>query len=104
MVPIGLYITGEGNIANGSGSTSVFWGVMLGTAVAFVWFVCRGLLTVQQFFNELFAGYATMIPLGAIMTLAFLMGNISGDLNTGAYIQMQSQVHCLQVSLLPLSS
>lgn len=86
MVPVGLYITGEGNIANGSGSTSVFWGVMLGTFVSFVWFVSWGMLTIDEFFKELFKGYATMIPLGAVMTLAFLMGNISGDLNTGAYI------------------
>ncbi len=86
MVPLALYITGDGDIANGSGSTSVFWGVMLGSAVSFAWFVGKGILTVESFFRNLFDGYATMIPLGAIMTLAFLMGNVSGDLNTGAYI------------------
>lgn len=86
MVPLGLYITGNGDLANGSGSTSVFWGVMLGTSVSFIYFVGRKILDVEAFFKHLFAGYASMIPLGAIMTLAFLMGNVSGDLNTGAYI------------------
>ncbi|MFA0414957.1 Na+/H+ antiporter NhaC family protein [Vibrio renipiscarius] len=86
MVPIGLYITGNGDLANGSGSTSVFWGVMLGTSCSFIYFVGRKILNVESFFTHLFAGYASMIPLGAIMTLAFLMGNVSGDLNTGAYI------------------
>lgn len=86
MVPMGLYITGGGDIANGSGSTSVFWGVMLGTLCSFIYFVGKKLLTIDSFFTHLFDGYASMIPLGAIMTLAFLMGNISGDLNTGAYI------------------
>ncbi|MBD1567275.1 Na+/H+ antiporter NhaC family protein [Vibrio sp. SA48] len=86
MVPVGLFITGDGNIANGSGSTSVFWGVMFGTACSLVYFVGLKLLDIESFFQHLFKGYATMIPLGAIMTLAFLMGNVSGDLNTGAYI------------------
>lgn len=86
MVPMGLYITGNGNIANGSGSTSVFWGVMFGTGCAMVWFTGRKILSVENFFSELFKGYGNMIPLGAIMTLAFLMGSVSGDLNTGAYI------------------
>lgn len=86
MVPIALFITGDGNLANGSGSTSVFWGVMLGTSCSLMYFVGKKILTLESFFKHLFNGYATMIPLGAIMTLAFLMGNVSGDLNTGAYI------------------
>lgn len=86
MVPLALFITGEGNLANGSGSTSVFWGVMFGTACSLLYFVGTKILTIEAFFKHLFNGYATMIPLGAIMTLAFLMGNVSGDLNTGAYI------------------
>lgn len=38
MVPVALYITGDGEFSKGSGSTSVYWGVMFGTAVSFVWF------------------------------------------------------------------
>ncbi|MGR2769123.1 Na+/H+ antiporter NhaC family protein [Photobacterium ganghwense] len=86
MVPIGLYITGDGNIAHGSGSTAVFWAVMAGTAVSFVYFLCRNILTVDEFFTHLLAGYSSMMPLGAIMTLAFLMGNLSAELHTGQYI------------------
>lgn len=86
MVPIGLLITGEGNIAAGSGSTSVFWGVMAGTSVSLIYFVGRGIMGIEEFFRHIFAGFGTMIPLGAVMTLAFLMGNVSGELNTGAYI------------------
>ena len=86
MVPISLFITGNGDMAQGSGSTSVFWAVSLGTVISFIWFIARGILTVDSFFKHLFDGYATMVPLCLIMVLAFLMGNISGDLNTGAYI------------------
>ncbi len=57
MVPIALYITGDGDFSKGSGSTSVYWGVMFGTVVSFCWFIGR-LLNIDEFFKELFIGYA----------------------------------------------
>ncbi len=66
--------------------TSVFLGSNVWYGCSLLYFVGKKILTIESFFKHLFSGYATMIPLGAIMTLAFLMGNVSGDLNTGAYI------------------
>ncbi|HHR6221836.1 sodium:proton antiporter [Providencia alcalifaciens] len=86
MVPVALYITGDGDFSKGSGSTSVYWGVMFGTAVSFCWFIGRRLLNIDNFFKELFIGYASMLKISSIMILAFLMGNVSSELNTGAYI------------------
>ncbi|MCR2313111.1 hypothetical protein NSU26_24345, partial [Salmonella enterica] len=39
MVPLGLWVTGNGNITAGSGSTAVFWAVMAGTFISLVYFV-----------------------------------------------------------------
>ncbi|CDG23003.1 putative Na+/H+ antiporter [Xenorhabdus poinarii G6] len=86
MLPIGLYITGEGDFSQGSGSTSIYWSVMFGTTVSFFWFLLRRVLTIETFFKELYIGYASMIKISSVMVLAFLMGNVSADLNTGAYI------------------
>ncbi|MGG4607180.1 Na+/H+ antiporter NhaC family protein [Providencia sp. Me31A] len=91
MVPIALYITGDGDFSKGSGSTSVYWGVMFGTAVSFCWFIGRRLLNIDDFFKELFVGYANMLKISSIMILAFLMGNVSAELNTGAYIAEVTQ-------------
>lgn len=91
MVPIALYITGDGDFSKGSGSTSVYWGVMFGTAVSFCWFIGRRLLNIDDFFKELFIGYANMLKISSIMILAFLMGNVSAELNTGAYIAEVTQ-------------
>ena len=91
MVPIALYITGDGDFTKGSGSTSVYWGVMFGTAVSFCWFIGRRLLNIDNFFKELFIGYANMLKISSIMILAFLMGNVSAELNTGAYIAEVTQ-------------
>ncbi|UBX48580.1 sodium:proton antiporter [Providencia alcalifaciens] len=91
MVPVALYITGNGDFSKGSGSTSVYWGVMFGTAVSFCWFIGRRLLNIDNFFKELFIGYASMLKISSIMILAFLMGNVSSELNTGAYIAEVTQ-------------
>ncbi|MBN7898257.1 sodium:proton antiporter, partial [Providencia rettgeri] len=91
MVPIALYITGDGDFSKGSGSTSVYWGVMFGTVVSFCWFIGRRLLNIDEFFKELFIGYANMLKISSIMILAFLMGNVSAELNTGAYIAEVTQ-------------
>ncbi len=91
MVPIALYITGDGDFSKGSGSTSVYWGVMFGTVVSFCWFIGRRLLNIDAFFKELFIGYANMLKISSIMILAFLMGNVSAELNTGAYIAEVTQ-------------
>ncbi|MEQ5316134.1 Na+/H+ antiporter NhaC family protein [Providencia vermicola] len=90
MVPIALYITGDGDFSKGSGSTSVYWGVMFGTTVSFCWFIGR-LLNIDSFFKELFIGYANMLKISSIMILAFLMGDVSAELNTGAYIAEVTQ-------------
>ncbi|HEJ7035251.1 TPA: Na+/H+ antiporter NhaC family protein [Serratia marcescens] len=86
MVPIALYITGDGQFSRGSGSMSVYSGVMFGTAVSFIWFTLRGVLNIESFFKELYIGYASMVKISSIMILAFLMGHISAELNTGQYI------------------
>ncbi|WP_272516285.1 MULTISPECIES: Na+/H+ antiporter NhaC family protein [unclassified Providencia] len=91
MVPIALYITGDGDFSKGSGSTSVYWGVMFGTTVSFCWFIGRRLLNIDSFFKELFIGYANMLKISSIMILAFLMGDVSAELNTGAYIAEVTQ-------------
>jgi Na+/H+ antiporter NhaC len=86
MVPVVLYITGDGQISKGNGSMSVYSGVMFGTVVSFVWFMARRILTVESFFKELYIGYANMVKVASIMILAFLMGHVSAELNTGQYI------------------
>ncbi|CNL14880.1 Malate-2H(+)/Na(+)-lactate antiporter [Yersinia frederiksenii] len=85
-VPVALYVTGDGDFTKGSGSMSVYSAVMFGTTVSFVWFCGRRILNIESFFKELYVGYAGMVKISSIMVLAFLMGNVSADLNTGQYI------------------
>lgn len=86
MVPVVLYITGNGQFSKGSGSMSVYSGVMFGTVISFIWFRVRGIFNAESFFKELYIGYASMVKISSVMILAFLMGHISAELNTGQYI------------------
>lgn len=85
-VPVMLYITGNGNFAKGSGSTSVYYAVTFGLSVSFVWFMARRIFTLDTFFKEIYIGFSGMVKISSIMIFAFLMGGICGDLHTGAYI------------------
>lgn len=87
VVPAGLYITGDGTLSKGSGSTAVFWGVLIGQVVSAILYIfIKRILTVDEFFKELLQGYKSMVPMVVIMALAFLIGNIAGDLDVGGYL------------------
>ena len=89
-VPVGLYITGNGVLADGSGSTSVLWAVMLGQAVGFVYYVfVTRQMKVNDYFGHLLTGYQSMVPLIVVLTLALLIGNVAGQLQIGAYLSEQ---------------
>lgn len=86
-VPVSLYLTGDGDIAKGSGATSVLWAVLLGQLAGLVHYVLiKRILTFDDYFRQLLLGYQTMVPLAVVMTLAFLISNVSSELHIGAYL------------------
>lgn len=89
-VPVGLYITGDGIITQGSGSTSVLWAVLIGQLVGFIQYVfIKRILRVDEYFQHLLTGYQSMVPLVVVLTLAFLIGNVASQLEIGAYLSDQ---------------
>jgi len=86
MVPLGLYITGEGDIFKGSGSTSVYYAVIVALLFIYVYFVPTKTLTHKQYFKGLYEGIGDMIPLGLIMVFALLIGKVIGELGTAQYL------------------
>ena len=86
MVPLVLYITGEGDIFKGSGSTSVYYAVIVALLFIYLYFIPTKALTHQQYFKGLYEGIGEMIPLGLIMVFALLIGKVIGDLGTAQYL------------------
>jgi len=86
MVPVGLYISGNGDIFKGSGSTSVYYAVIVTLLFMYLYFIPFKTLTHQAYFKGLYEGIADMIPVGMIMVFALLIGNVIGELGTAKYL------------------
>jgi Na+/H+ antiporter NhaC len=86
MVPVGLYFTGEGDMFKGSGSTSVYYAVIVTLFFMYVYFVGSKALTHKSYFKGFYEGIADMIPVAIIMVFALLIGKVIGDLGTAQYL------------------
>lgn len=85
-MPIALYLTGDGDMFAGSGSTSVFYAVVVSLLFTFVYYLATGTMKKQQFYKEVYAGIGDMLPIAVILLLAFAIGDITQTLGTGAYL------------------
>lgn len=85
MVPVGLWITGDGDLAAGSGSTSVLWAVLAGLTVVWVLALAAGhrLDTLMQ---TSLRGGGGLLPVALILLLALALGDVTGELGTGLYL------------------
>ena len=86
MVPVGLYLTGEGDIFKGSGSTSVYYAVIATLLFMYLYYVPGKTLSHKNYFKGLYEGIGDMIPVGMIMVFALLIGKVIGDLGTAKYL------------------
>lgn len=85
-VPVGLYLTGDGDIFGGSGSTSVYYAVIVTLIFTYLYFVPKKLITHKGYFEAIYKGLGDMIPITIVMILAFLIGKVIGDLGTAKYL------------------
>ena len=85
-MPAALYVTGEGDILAGSGSTSVLWAVLAGITVAYVMFALQRMFTLTEFMQLVLDGVSGMMPVALLMMMAFAIGATSTELRTGEYL------------------
>jgi tetracycline resistance efflux pump len=84
-MPLGLYITGNGDITAGSGSTSVLWAVLAGLAASWVLLLPGG-ATVDKLTRIAIRGAGGLVGLAGILLLALALGNVTRELGTGEYV------------------
>lgn len=90
-MPIALYLSGNGNMLEGSGSTSVFYAVVNCLLFTFAYYLLTKVMDKKTFYTSFYKGLATMLPIVLILLLAFTIGKISGDLGTGKYLATLAQ-------------
>lgn len=95
MVPVVLYITGDGNIMNGSGSQAVLWGVILGLLAAAVLYLAQGIMNLQELSEHTIRGIQGLTPLVIVLALAFTIAATTRPLGTGVYLAsvVQGTIH-----------
>ncbi|MDB4165102.1 C4-dicarboxylate ABC transporter [Gammaproteobacteria bacterium] len=101
-MPLGLFITGEGDLTAGSGSTSVLWAVLiaLGTAWAIVLGSRRATLeTLMQLFLK---GAGGLLPVAMILLFSLALGDVANALGTGVFVAQLAHETIPSALLLPL--
>jgi tetracycline resistance efflux pump len=102
MMPIALYLTGGGNLVQGSGSVSILWSVMFALAVAWTMILIGGRGTITELTRIFMQGAGSLLPIAAILLLALALGDVAGLLGTGIYVSDLVGANIPVVLLAPL--
>jgi Na+/H+ antiporter NhaC len=73
-------------IGKGSGSTSVLVSVTLSILVSIVFYKAQGIFGIRESVDLVLKGIAGLVPLALLMLLAFAIGSLCKQLETGIYV------------------
>jgi len=85
-VPVFLYLSGNGNILEGSGSSAIFYSVFSTLLFTALYYRFKGVMSYKTYFQELKIGAGDMAGIGLILLLAFALGEVTVELQTGPYL------------------
>jgi tetracycline resistance efflux pump len=86
FMPVALFITGSGDIREGSGSTSVLWSVGVGLVLSWIMLKAQGIFTMEELVKLALKGAGALVPLALILLLALALGDVIQMLGTGVYV------------------
>ena len=81
-----LYITGNGNILKGSGSSSIFYTMVMTLVLMGLFFTLKGVMSLKAVVSESLKGMRSMIAITSILFFAFAIGQVTSDMHTGMYL------------------
>ena len=101
-VPIGLYLSGDGDIFKGSGSTSVYYSVIVTLIFIYFYYVTfKKYITHKQYFKSFYDGMGEMLGVSIILIFALQIGGVISQLHTAQYLSHILDGN-IDVSLLPM--
>ncbi|MEL7021177.1 MAG: Na+/H+ antiporter NhaC family protein [Bacteroidota bacterium] len=92
-----LYAVGQG-----SGSTSVLIAVLTSLFVSMIFYKAQGIMGIKEGVELILKGISGMIPLALLMLLAFAIGKVCKNLETGLYVANVAESMNLSASFVPL--
>jgi len=101
-MPAGLYITGDGDLIKGSGSTAILWSISAALFVCWLMLLVNKKASVNRIMQLFMEGAGNLLPIAAILLLALTLGDVAKLLGTGPYIAGIAQASVPVVLLAPL--
>lgn len=86
LVFVYLYITGDGNIFKGSGSSSIFYTMLTTLIFTLVYYVGTKNMSFTVWGKTTFLGAKKLFGVTMILLFAFGIGKVTGELKTGMYL------------------
>ncbi len=81
-----MFVTGNGDIFKGSGSTSIFYTLLITLVMMWGYYRLKNVLTSKEFFSAALNGARSMTPIALILLFAFAIGGVSSDMEVGQYL------------------
>lgn len=81
-----MFVTGNGDIFKGSGSTSIFYTLLITLLLMLVYYRYKNALSLSQFWGATLNGARAMTPIALILLFAFAIGGVSSDMEVGQYL------------------
>jgi len=81
-----LYITGEGDILKGSGSSSIFYTMVSTLTFMFIYYVGSKNMSAKLYTKFALKGAKKLFGIAMILLFAFAIGRVTSELKTGLYL------------------
>jgi Na+/H+ antiporter NhaC len=90
-LPVVLWITGGGNMMDGSGTLAAFWSLIVAVAIGGLSYRLQGIMSLNEVVDLFMKGVGALIPVGVLLILAFGIGDVCRELGTGAFVARAAQ-------------
>ena len=101
-MPLALFVTGDGDLSEGSGSTSVLWAVLAALVTSWGLALHQRQLNLEELMQIFLKGAGGLLPVTMILLFALALGDVANLLGTGAYVAQLVQQNIPLAFLLPL--
>lgn len=81
-----MLLTGNGNLLKGSGSSSIFYALIVTLLMMFGYYRAKNAMSSSDFLHSTLQGAKSMAPIASILLLAFAIGGVSSDMHVGQYL------------------
>jgi len=102
VMPLGLYVTGEGDFLAGSGTLSVLWATCAGVLAAMFLYRIQGIFGFNELAELSIQGFRELTGVATILALALTLGQVCRDLGTGPWVADTVSPFINDVTVAPL--